>query len=240
MRIVFFSDTHLDRAHTEKTKTVETFIREVCSGADMVFLLGDFFEFYHGYRDYIYPWYRGVADALREITTGGTTVYLVEGNHEFGAGGFLESYAGITCTDAMSIEVDGKKVFVSHGDELEGKTLRVILKSRVAALAMNLLGPRLTWAAAMRARVFLSKREKPYNLHAAEDFRGYALRLFDEGYDAVVLAHSHTPDTAVYGSGDKEKVYLNTGDFCRYSTYVLYDSSSGFELKGRSVAPRRE
>ena len=68
MKIVFFSDTHLCRDFTEKTRSVEAFIKDVCTGADMVFLVGDIFEFYHGYKGYIYPWYQGIADALKGVT----------------------------------------------------------------------------------------------------------------------------------------------------------------------------
>ena len=240
MRLIFFSDTHLDKQHGERTRIVETFIREVCSGADIVFIVGDLFEFYHGHKGHIYPWYQGVADALKEITGNGCAVYFVEGNHEFGAGGFFESYTGAVCTDAMSIDVEGKKVFVSHGDEFPGGMVRTVLKSRTAAAVMDLLGPRLTWGVAMGARVFLSKKVKPYNKAVADIFRGHARKVLDRGYDVVVLGHTHMPDRMEYHAGEKEAVYLNTGDFIAYGSYVSYESGSGFELKtyraGRSCS----
>jgi UDP-2,3-diacylglucosamine hydrolase len=237
MKIVFFSDTHLDREHEDKTKIVETFIREVCRDADVIFLIGDIFEFYHGYNG-IYPWFLGVADALKDMTDRGKTVYFLEGNHEFGMGNFFRSYTGATCTDSVTIDVEGKKLFVAHGDQFAGRALQTILKARFTGMVMDFLGPRLTWTCAMAARVFLSKTEKLQNKAAAGSFRGYARKKLDEGFDAVVLAHSHRPDRVESGLEGKKKVYLNTGDFFAYSTYVSYETATGFEVRKHPYGKR--
>ncbi len=173
MKIVFFSDTHLNKEDESKTKVVATFIREVCRDADVVFLLGDIFEFYHGYAG-IYPWYLPVADSLKEIRDEGRTVYFIEGNHEYDVGSYFESYTGVVCAESVSMEVDGKRLFVGHGDQFVGGALRVVLKSRLTAKVMDFLGPRVTWALAMVARIFLSQTEKEYNSRAVRAFRGYA------------------------------------------------------------------
>jgi len=94
----------------------------------------------------------------------------------------------------VSVDLDGSKVFVSHGDIFTGGLMRRVLKSRVTSRVMDLLGPRLTWTIAMGARIILSKKRKPYNARAKERFRGYAAGKFDEGFDVVIFAHSHMPD----------------------------------------------
>ena len=65
LRAVFFSDVHLVQEDTDKTELVQGFLKDCCADADMIFILGDLFEFYHGYDGYIYPWYKGVIDALK-------------------------------------------------------------------------------------------------------------------------------------------------------------------------------
>jgi UDP-2,3-diacylglucosamine hydrolase len=230
MKIVFFSDTHLDKEHTKKTKIVEAFLREICAEGDVIFLVGDLFEFYHGFSP-IYPWYQGVADALRDLTAKGKTVYFLEGNHEFGVGGYFESYTGVKCAESVNLEVDGKRLFVAHGDEFVGGIVRIVLKSPLTGRVMDFLGPRLTWMGAMVARIFLSKTEKPYNMKVLERFRGFAARKFDEGFDVVIMAHTHVPDEMESGPEGNKKIYLNTGDFFSCSTYVSYETSTGFELK---------
>jgi UDP-2,3-diacylglucosamine hydrolase len=231
MRIVFFSDTHLFKESADRTDIVEAFLKDECTKADMVFLVGDLFEFYHGYKGYIYPWFRGVAEAVKAIAKRGKTVYFVEGNHEFGLGRYFQAYTGAVCVSEVAIDIDGKRTFVAHGDGFEGGILRTILKSHVISTVMDLFGPRLTWVIAMKARTFLSKREKPFNPKVAERFRGYARRKFNEGYDAVVLAHSHMPDKMEEDSKGRGKVYLNTGDFFANGTYATYETGKGFEVK---------
>ncbi|MBA4418795.1 MAG: hypothetical protein C0392_12935 [Syntrophus sp. (in: bacteria)] len=230
MKIIFFSDTHLCKDFTERTHAVETFIKNVCAGADMVFLVGDIFEFYHGYKGYIYPWYQGIADALRGVTKRGKSVYYIEGNHEFGMGRYFQSYTGAVCVNEVAMDIEGKRVFVSHGDKFVGGPVRAMLKSRLAAWVMDCLGPRFTWAVAMAARVVLSKKEKPYNKRAFDRFRDYAGRKFDEGYDVVILAHSHMPDKVETEPGGKQRIYLNTGDFIANATYITYESCAGFQI----------
>ncbi len=236
MRIVFFSDTHLFRESVDKTDIVEAFIRDECANADIVFLVGDLFEFYHGYKGYIYPWYRGIADAMRAVAKRGKTVYFIEGNHEFGMGRYFQSYTGAVCVNEVAIDLDGKRTFVAHGDKFVGGPVRTALKSRLASRVMDLLGPRLTWAIAMGARIVLSKKEKPFNPRIMEQFRGYARRKFTEGYDVVVLAHSHMADKMDVDLKGKGKLYLNTGDFFANATYVTYESGRGFEVKKHKFA----
>ncbi len=231
MRIIFFSDTHLFRESVHRTNVVEAFLRNECAKADIVFLVGDLFEFYHGYKGYIFPWYKGIAEAVRAITKRGKTVYFIEGNHEFGMGRYFQSYTGAVCVNEVAIDIDGKRTFVAHGDKFVGGPVRMALKSHMASGVMDFFGPRLTWSIAMSARILLSKKKKTYNPRVAEKFRGYARRKFIEGYDVVILAHSHMADKIEMNIRGKERTYINTGDFFSNATYATYESGKGFDLK---------
>ena len=231
MRCIFFADTHLARKDAARHAFVKTFIEDVCAGTDMVFILGDLFEFYHGYDGFIYPWYKNVVDALREIGRAGTAVYHIEGNHEFGMGSFFSSYAGLTCMRNLTIEIDGKKMFLSHGDETANVVLGKVLKAPFTYAVMDALGPALTWKVAMACRIFLSKRRRIYSQRVRDTFREYAKRKLDEGYYATVLAHTHMSDFVEYGSGETKKIYLNTGDLIENLTYGEYTTTNGLALK---------
>ena len=139
---------------------VEIFIRNVCIDADMVFVLGDLFEFYHGYEGYIYPWYRPIVDAFKTITEQGKSVYFLEGNHEFDMGPFFESYTGIQCVKNLTIDIEGKRTFISHGDEFYLNLVTRALKAPLTIGAMNLFGPRLSWKIAMAVSRIMSKKRK--------------------------------------------------------------------------------
>ena len=231
MRCIFFGDTHLRKGDGARHAFVKAFIDDVCAGADMVFIVGDLFEFYHGYDGYIYPWYKDVTDALRDLTLRGTAVYHIEGNHEFTMGPFFSSQTGVTCKRTMSIEIDGRKMLLSHGDEATDLALTKVLKSPLTLAVMDALGPALTWKIAMACRIFLSRRRRVYSQKVRDRFRVYAKRKLDEGYHAVVLAHTHITDYVEFGSGESKQIYVNTGDLIANLSYGDYTTASGLSIK---------
>ncbi len=219
------------RGDLRKIELIQKFATDVLDKVDKVFILGDLFEFYHGYHGYIYPWYKGVADVLKKLSEGGKSVVLLEGNHEFGMGSFFENYTGVTCGRDMAIDLDGKKTFISHGDGSGLFCLGSILKSTFIHSIMDILGPAATWKGAQIAGVFLSRKTKPRNPNIRDVFRKRARIKLAEDYDAVIFGHSHIPDRMFFNDGNREKVYLNTGDFGTALDYVLYDSKNGFTLE---------
>ena len=231
VQIIFFSDAHLSREDKPRVTLVNRFIRDVCATADLVCIMGDVFEFYHGHDGYFYPWYEEIMEALREIAGGKRPVYFIEGNHEFGLGKGFETFTGVTVVGNLTLDIDGKRTFVSHGDEVGSPYLRNLLKSRFTLALMDLFGPELTWKIAMFCRIFLSKRDKRYDAAVRERFRRYAEKKLSEDYDAVVLAHSHIPDLCTFHAGGKVKTYLNTGDLCECLSYGEYTTAGGFAVR---------
>lgn len=230
MKAVFFSDAHLTKEDEERIGLIARFITEITQDADIVVVAGDLFEFYHGYDDFIYPWFKSIADVLKRAASR-KTVYFLEGNHEFRPGGYFERYTGAQCKDTLVLDLDGKKVFVSHGDDIGPGSLKPLLKSPFIYMLMKLFGPRLTWSIAMGCKYFLSRKRKIYDQRVLDRFRSYGYDRLHNGYDAVVLAHSHMPDIVFFEEGGREKTYLNTGDLIANFTYGEYTSDGGFKLK---------
>jgi len=229
MKAIFFSDAHLTDNEAGRIGTVSRIIRDITKDADQVFILGDLFEFYHGYDGHIYPFFREPTDTLRKIASG-RPVYFIEGNHEFGLGKHFESYTGVTCVENLTINMDDHKVFLSHGDEFGSPLLRRVLKSRFVYSIMDSLGPGLTWRIAMMSRLILSKSHKPYNRKILNRYRRHARRKLQEGYDAVILGHSHMADIEEYEWKGRKKTYMNTGDLITSFTYGVYDTEKGFSV----------
>jgi len=235
VKAIFFSDAHIDKNDTQKISFVEKFIDDVCSDADIVFILGDLFEFYHGYEGYIFPWYRSITESFKTLVEKGKTVYFIEGNHEFKMGAFFERYTGTRCVHNITMDIEGKKTYISHGYEISKFYLTKFLKTPFVSWIMDTLGPKITWSIASSARIFLSNKKKPYNSKAFNLFREYALKKFNDGYDVVVLGHSHMADKFEHQSGGGIKQYFNTGDIIRHCSYVEYNSATGFELKRYNI-----
>jgi UDP-2,3-diacylglucosamine hydrolase len=229
MKAIFIADAHLTESDGERIGILSQAVREITRDADIVFILGDLFEFYHGHDSYIYPFYKEFIDVLRTIAAQ-KRVYFIEGNHEFGMGVYFETYTGVRCVEHLTINMDDKKVFLSHGDEVGAPALRRILKSRLVYSIMDLLGPSLTWRIAMFCRHFLSKSHKPYNKAIMDRFRRYGKKKLQEGYDAVIMAHSHMADIEEYEWSGKKQTYMNTGDLIESFSYGVYVTGKGFEL----------
>jgi UDP-2,3-diacylglucosamine hydrolase len=229
LKYVFFSDTHLQRNDPEKTDRVAGFLRSVCGDADGIVVLGDLFEFFYGYNDYVYAWYKPVIDALKGFASQGKAVYFIEGNHEYNLQGMTAS-TGIVCAREMTLAIEGRKVYLCHGDMLVSPLLPAVLKSRPVLSVMSGLGPMLTWHIAMASRIVLSRKEKPYNTRAKRALRERAKEKFGQGFDVVIFGHSHVADRVEYGVGKNKRLYLNTGDLSQYGTYVEYTSSGGFRI----------
>ena len=231
MKIIFFSDTHISRKSVDRMALTLRFITDYCDDADMVFIVGDLFEFYHGYDNYIYPWYNPIADTLKNLVARGKSIFFLEGNHEFSMGRYFEEHTGVTCARELSMEIEGKKVYVAHGDGFSRFSLARLLKRPFFYRLMDHLGPAVTWKVAMFMHPFLSRREKGYSDAVQKAFRAIARAKFSEGHDVVILAHSHMPDVFEMNEGAAKKIYLNTGDLVTCASFVSYETSSGFSLK---------
>ncbi|HBE44676.1 MAG TPA: hypothetical protein DDW17_04280 [Deltaproteobacteria bacterium] len=231
MKIIFFSDTHLTRDNADRKQYVRRFIQDVCETVDTIVILGDLFEFYHGYNGYIYPWFEDIINDLKALTNKGKSVFFLEGNHEYHMGEFFESYTGVKTARNFSINIDGKKTFISHGDEIFRNYLVRWLRSPFMNRLMDYCSPVLLWNLAMFGSLFLSDREKHYNEKVKNRFREFALKKIGEGYDTVILGHSHMADMIEYESDKGKKLYVNTGDFIQYASYLEYTSEAGFVIK---------
>jgi UDP-2,3-diacylglucosamine hydrolase len=229
MKAIFFSDAHLSDREPGRVELVAQTLRDITKDADIVFILGDLFEFYHSHGDYIYPFFGKVVETLRTIASR-RTVYFIEGNHEFGLGDHFEAHTGVRCVESLTINMDEKKVFLSHGHEVGSPVLRWILKSRFIYFIMDRLGPELTWKIAMMSRCVLSKGHKPHDKRVMEHFRRYGERKLREGYDAVVIAHSHMADIEEYEWNGRKHTYMNTGDLIESLTYGAYVTGKGFSV----------
>ena len=230
MKAVFFSDAHLRDNDAGRIRVVKTFLRQVADDADIVVVLGDLFEFYHGYDNYTYPFYEEVVDALADAAQS-RSVYFIEGNHEYRMGPYFESYTGVRCARSLSLDLDGKRVFLCHGDGFRTFSLSRLLRSRLVYAVMDLLGPDRTWRLAMQCGRVVSKKQKTYNEGVRARFRRYGRKKLREGYDAVITAHSHIADIESYDMDGRKKTYMNTGDIVASGTYGRYISGEGFMLR---------
>jgi len=231
MRAIFFGDAHLGRKTEKELHFLIKFMDITLGEADYVFVLGDMFEFYHGYDGFVYEWFLPFVEKLKELSKNGKKLYFLEGNHEFCLGRYFEAITLCKPLRRLAISLDGHRLYVSHGDEIRFSLINSFLRSKFTQKVMDLLGPKLSWEIAMLSRFLLSKKKKGGSGKIVNAFRRYAEMKFKEGFDVVILAHSHIPDVYEIKGGERGKLYLNTGDIVRDRTYVEYTTETGFNLR---------
>jgi UDP-2,3-diacylglucosamine hydrolase len=118
MSVLFISDLHLEAERPDITRAFLHFLSTRARMAEALYILGDFFEAWIG-DDGMDEFQHSIARALREVSDGGTRVYLMHGNRDFLIGRAFCREAGCTLLrDPSLIDLGGEKVLLMHGDSL--------------------------------------------------------------------------------------------------------------------------
>lgn len=118
MRYLFISDLHLEAKRPDITRAFLRLLETRAAQFDALYILGDFFEVWLG-DDTIDELGREVADALARLTKHGTKVYLMHGNRDFLLGRRFCRAANCTLLkDPTTVELNGERVLLMHGDSL--------------------------------------------------------------------------------------------------------------------------
>lgn len=226
--VYFLSDAHLGAVRIPdpelQRRKFDQFIQIVSGKARTLVLVGDMFDFWYEWRRVIPKRYFHELHAFRNLTDQGIQVHYLAGNHDFRLQGFLENEVGLhTHTDSLPAEVSGRLVFVFHGDGILRRDhgyrlVKRILRNRVAQRIFSWIHPDVAMSLAAGTSV-TSRALIKENPADDIEFLAYARRKFGEGYEDVVLGHSHRPVEHVEGT----QVYVNLGDWITRFTYGLHD-----------------
>ncbi|MDP3815000.1 UDP-2,3-diacylglucosamine diphosphatase [Pseudomonas sp.] len=116
--ILLISDLHLEQERPDISRAFLHFLKTRAVQAEALYILGDFFEVWIG-DDAISPFQRSIAQALRQLSDGGTRIYLMHGNRDFLIGKAFCREAGCTLLrDPSLVELGGEQVLLMHGDSL--------------------------------------------------------------------------------------------------------------------------
>jgi UDP-2,3-diacylglucosamine hydrolase len=225
----FVSDAHIGGGNPDAEQRLFRFLESIRGKAESLHILGDLFEFWFEYgRAIPKPGFRALAE-LAELRRTGTRIGYLKGNHDFWFKDFWRRELGAEAADEMDVVLDGKRVFLAHGDVLDRtpvpRVFRVLMRSRFNGWLYSLLHPDLGIGLALAvARVNRFKSAKP---SLVEDMARFAAGKLASGFDVVVLGHSHVPEVRQYGCGQ----YLNVGDWLNHFTYgVIRDGVPSLEV----------
>jgi UDP-2,3-diacylglucosamine hydrolase len=116
---LFISDLHLSAERPAANERFIAFLEDEARGADALYILGDFFEYWIGDDDLGDAFNAVIAGLLRDLTRSGVALYLMHGNRDFLLGErFCAATGGVLLTDPVVVEVEGERTLLMHGDTL--------------------------------------------------------------------------------------------------------------------------
>ena len=242
--LVVLSDVHLGTfgCHAD---ALLAYLREI--DPRILVLNGDIIDFWQlGKRP---CWTETHTDVLREVldlSRRGRKVYYLTGNHD----DVLRRYSGLSLgnlhlRDKLLLELDGRRVWIFHGDVFDLSLLHARWIARWGGVGYDLLIQLNRWVnrglvAIGRRPYSLARRVKQGVKQAVKfvgDFEATATDLaHEQGYDVVICGHIHVAQDRRERRGDHEVRYLNSGDWIENLTSVEYGHGSWRVHQAEAVA----
>jgi len=236
-KVYFASDFHLGipnpKESSAREQKIVRWLNEIGKDAKHIFFVGDIFDFWFEYEHVVPKGYIRFLGKLAELTDRGTKISFFTGNHDMWMFDYLPHELDVRIyREPCSVQVNGKKLLVGHGDGLgrgdkNYKLLKRIFNNRGAIWLFRKLHPDL---GIQLARYWSHKsRKKNENLEHDEEW----LHLYcvekekQEHYDYYVFGHRHLPlELSVF----ETSIYFNLGDWITYCSYGEFDGKY-FSLK---------
>jgi UDP-2,3-diacylglucosamine hydrolase len=226
MRKVFIADAHLRNPEDENYRKLLLFLAGLRGTTETLFILGDLFEFWIGYRRVPFTHYFPVMEQLRQLAGSGTRIVFSEGNHDFHMGPFFtETLKATVYRGPAIVELGGKRVFLCHGDQINSKDigyrlLRFIMHNPLSGALVPIIPPGAVSSLAVRmSRASKQiRRVRKTNGDCLAIMRQFAAARFNEGCDIMITGHFHLPLLEKTTNGG-ERTLLSLGDWITQYSY---------------------
>ena len=244
---IFVSDAHLTG---KEPGEVEAFLRFLDSEKEQMghlVILGDLFEFFFGFKrffpkekSFAFADYLPILERLQSLYRQGIRIKYFEGNHDFFLNLFLAEHLGMDVEvypDWGEERLGGKRAFIAHGDlsnpkQWRYRAFRRILKNRWTYYIIQLAGPNLSRWVALRLS---EKSYQRYHSNACKgpppSFKTFAHQKFLEGFEIVILGHSHFPEKVEEWIEGKRCLYFNVGDWLVHRSFLRFTPPEYFKLE---------
>ena len=248
-KIYFSSDNHLGAPSQKESLVREKIFIEwldsIKNDAEIIFLLGDLFDFWFEYKEAVPKGFTRVLGKLAELTDSGIKIYFFVGNHDLWMENYFEEELNIKIFRKPELFIfNSKSFFIGHGDGLGPgdygyKRMKLILSNTFFIKLFRLIHPDI----GIRLGKYLSQKNKLISGTEDLKFKGedkewliqYSIKkLEQEHIDYFIFGHRHLP--LVHQLKTKSK-YINLGDWITHYTYGVFDGKT-FNL--RTYSPKND
>jgi UDP-2,3-diacylglucosamine hydrolase len=224
--VVFFSDAHLgaesQAQEAEREARLHRFLNSLIGRISRLVIVGDLFDFWFEYGTAIPRRYFPTLELLGRLRADGVAMDYLNGNHDFWLGPFLSRDLGIaTHHGAMTLERDGRRIWIHHGDGLIGgdhgyRLLKRVLRHPASIALYRLIHPDLGIPLARWVSSGSRHAQGQRPLEADRLWNEIGAPRFAEGFDAVVIGHFHH----AYERREAGRELFVLGDWIRHFTYL--------------------
>jgi len=243
-KIFIISDAHVGAQSAEveakKSARLISFFKFLQTQPGRLVICGDLFDFWFEYRYAVPGRHFHVLAQLSELVRSGKEIDYIAGNHDFWLNSFMERELGLRLhADDLELSQNGKKIYFCHGDGLlrqdRGyRALKKVLRHPWSIFLYRWVHPDIGVPLALHFSQLSRKAEKPAALKKDDDYRAFAFAKIDQGYDVVVLGHTHLAACVAHGPG----WYVNAGNWMDVFSYAVIEAGkpSLFQWNGQPWA----
>lgn len=231
VELVVISDVHLGTygCHAKELANYLSSIKP-----KTLILNGDIIDIWQFRKSYFPKEHLRVIKKIISLSSRGTQVYYITGNHDEMLRKFSETFMGnFSILDKLVLNLDDKKAWIFHGDVFDASVQHskwiaklgglgydyLILVNRFVNWCLNKLGKE-PYSFSKKIKASVKKAVKFIG-----DFETTATDLaIEKKYDYVICGHIHEPKIKEIENKFGKTLYLNSGDWVENLTALEYNN----------------
>jgi UDP-2,3-diacylglucosamine pyrophosphatase LpxH len=230
--IVVISDVHLGTYGCHATELL-SYLQSI--SPQILILNGDIIDGWQFSKRYFPATHMAVIKEILNFITNGTRVIYITGNHDE----MLRRYSDLSMgsfilADKFLLEIDGKTIWVFHGDVFDNSTkgsakilaklgghgydLLIILNRFINFISKALGGEKISFSKKVKNSV---KKAIAF----INDFENTVAEIaIEKKYDYVICGHIHQPEKRAIETEKGKVTYLNSGDWIENLSALEYNN----------------
>ena len=234
-KIYFASDFHLGAPDHEKSlvreRKIVTWLEGIRHDAEIIFLVGDLFDFWFEYRSVVPKGFVRFFGKLAELSDSGIEIIVFLGNRDMWMTDYFEKELNIqTIRRPKTYVFNNKKFYIGHGDGLGAddfgyRILKVVFEGKIPRFLFGrIMHPNLgmligriwtknSWHKKKTAELFLGE-EKEHLVQYSKKIETLV------HHDFYIFGHRHTKVDINISSSSR---YINLGDWIWHDSYAVFD-----------------
>jgi UDP-2,3-diacylglucosamine pyrophosphatase LpxH len=230
VEVVVISDVHLGTygCHAKELLDYLSTVKP-----KVLILNGDIIDIWQFRKSYFPPTHLKVLKKIISLSSKGTKVYYLTGNHDELLRKFTDIHLGnFSLLNKLTLDLDGKKAWIFHGDVFDASITHAKWLAKLGGWGYDsliLLNRAINW-------VLIKMNKEPYSLSKKikssvksavkfiSDFENVCIELaIEKKYDYVICGHIHEPKIEPVKNQHGETIYLNSGDWIENLTALEYN-----------------